>query len=391
MARKKCPWARRKYRRHGQLRHGSPLPAAPAAVGTLPPLLPRRLPHKTTSPSTCPRSQSPPRQTYRPSQPRATRARRPPPLHTISTTTTPSPSTPASRAPSTTTTSNHHAQQSYDPRRTPAPSRSSSASSSQLPRKRSFTDGSPAPAPPVGLSINTVSVGSPLVEETMYDDEARDAAMELASAVSYDDLDSRTPYGAHSSSQCRHQQRRQRQPRRWQWLCQRRGLVQRHAGRRWLHDHPRQAPRHQQLCHKALPVSPFFGFSPRYPRRAPRELIAAPSHRAASLACREFIPHLASRYPIAPSGSSWLVDRHRPAAPGFCPRATAPDTATESVWLPGRSAGRSVCHYSVHVGHPPRWPPAREASWRHPMCDASLMCGDEAGGWDMHTQNRCSF
>ena len=93
----------------------------------------------------------------------------------------------------------HHHAQSYDPRRTPAPSRSSSASSSQLPRKRSFTNGSPAPAPPVGLSINTVSVGSPLVEETMYDDEARDAAMELASAVSYDDLDSRTPYGAQAA------------------------------------------------------------------------------------------------------------------------------------------------------------------------------------------------
>ena len=33
----------------------------------------------------------------------------------------------------------------------------------------------------------------------MYDDEARDAAMELASAVSYDDLDSRTPYGAQAA------------------------------------------------------------------------------------------------------------------------------------------------------------------------------------------------
>ncbi|KJA28227.1 hypothetical protein HYPSUDRAFT_62615 [Hypholoma sublateritium FD-334 SS-4] len=94
----------------------------------------------------------------------------------------------------------HQHPQAYDPRRTPAPSRSSSASSSQLPRKRSFTNASPAPAPPAGLSINTVSVGSPLVEEAMYDDEARDAAMELASAVSYDDLDARTPYGAPAPS-----------------------------------------------------------------------------------------------------------------------------------------------------------------------------------------------
>ena len=80
-------------------------------------------------------------------------------------------------------------------RRTPAPSRSSSSSTSasQLPRKRSFT-ANPNPSSTSlassaggsggsgGLSIN-VNVNPTLLEESMYDDESRDAAMELTSAV----------------------------------------------------------------------------------------------------------------------------------------------------------------------------------------------------------------
>ena len=42
----------------------------------------------------------------------------------------------------------------------------------------------------------------------------------------------------------------------------------------------------------------------------------------------------------------------------------------------------------MHVGHPPRCPPAREASWRH-LCAMDMW--DGAGGWDMHTQNRWSW
>jgi hypothetical protein len=49
------------------------------------------------------------------------------------------------------------------------------------------------------LSIN-VNVNPTLVEESMYDDESRDAAMELASAASYDDLEVRTAYGGPSSA-----------------------------------------------------------------------------------------------------------------------------------------------------------------------------------------------
>ncbi|KAG6902345.1 hypothetical protein C0995_001142 [Termitomyces sp. Mi166 len=55
--------------------------------------------------------------------------------------------------------------------RTPGPSRSSSSASSHLPRKRSFSS-------------------TPVLEE-LYDDEARDAPMELASSQTYDDIDMR--------------------------------------------------------------------------------------------------------------------------------------------------------------------------------------------------------
>ncbi|KAF9465568.1 hypothetical protein BDZ94DRAFT_325294 [Collybia nuda] len=73
----------------------------------------------------------------------------------------------------------------YDSRRTPGPSRSSSSSSSsQMPRKRSFT---------------TNPSASVLVEENMYD-EARDAAMELASQSGYDDMEMRAAYGAGGGS-----------------------------------------------------------------------------------------------------------------------------------------------------------------------------------------------
>ncbi|GLB41569.1 putative winged helix DNA-binding domain-containing protein [Lyophyllum shimeji] len=62
----------------------------------------------------------------------------------------------------------------YDNRRTPGPSRSSSAtsSSSHLPRKRSFTS-------------------TPVLEESIMYDEARDAPMELASSQTYEDIDMR--------------------------------------------------------------------------------------------------------------------------------------------------------------------------------------------------------
>lgn len=39
-----------------------------------------------------------------------------------------------------------------------------------------------------------------LAEESMYDDESRDSAMELASATSYEDLEVRTAYGGPASS-----------------------------------------------------------------------------------------------------------------------------------------------------------------------------------------------
>ncbi|RDB18526.1 Heat shock factor protein [Hypsizygus marmoreus] len=71
------------------------------------------------------------------------------------------------------TSPQHYEHEHYDNRRTPGPSRASSvtSSSSQLPRKRSFTSNPPS---------------ATLVEESMYD-EARDAAMELASQP-YDDI-----------------------------------------------------------------------------------------------------------------------------------------------------------------------------------------------------------
>ncbi|KDR80898.1 hypothetical protein GALMADRAFT_207831 [Galerina marginata CBS 339.88] len=99
----------------------------------------------------------------------------------------------------------------YDARRTPGPSRSSSSGTSpasQLPRKRSFT-GNAAPSASAGPSSGgggngadglSINVNPTLVEESMYDDESRDAAMELASAASYDDLEVRTAYGGSSTA-----------------------------------------------------------------------------------------------------------------------------------------------------------------------------------------------
>ncbi|KAF8909238.1 hypothetical protein CPB84DRAFT_1495734 [Gymnopilus junonius] len=111
----------------------------------------------------------------------------------------------------------------YDTCRTPGPSRSSSSgtpATSQLPRKRSFTANSNAPsaAPagnasaasggPGGSSTSGngsgglgLNVSSTLVEEGMYDDESRDAAMELASSGPYEDMDVRAAaYGAAGSA-----------------------------------------------------------------------------------------------------------------------------------------------------------------------------------------------
>ncbi|KAF4610839.1 hypothetical protein D9613_007181 [Agrocybe pediades] len=97
----------------------------------------------------------------------------------------------------------------YDTRRTPAPSRSSSSGNSpgsQLPRKRSPSTSNvviPGPGTNNGsgsLSINVNVNNSTLAEESMYEDESRDAAMELVSASSYDDLEVRTAYGGSMSA-----------------------------------------------------------------------------------------------------------------------------------------------------------------------------------------------
>ncbi|KAF8637488.1 hypothetical protein AX17_002792 [Amanita inopinata Kibby_2008] len=73
----------------------------------------------------------------------------------------------------------------YDNRRTPGPSRSSSTSSTtQLPRKRSFSNNS-----------STVSVGGTLVEESMYDVDGRDTSMDLGGSYG-DELEVRAAYGS---------------------------------------------------------------------------------------------------------------------------------------------------------------------------------------------------